>query len=124
MPSFDDFLRLTAERDRLLEANANLRDQLDRANTGRQTLAQELADLDTVRPDVTPTNTTETADNAAQRFASELWRLASGLADRGIELLPNSPIDTAPVDTALAAIDASRRDRSRLARVQARKDHP
>lgn len=41
-------------------------------------------------------------------YAGSVWRLASGLADRGIPLLEDRPIDGAPVDTALAELDRLR----------------
>jgi hypothetical protein len=59
-------------------------------------------------------NATETADSAARRYAGEIWRLASGLADRDVPLAPDAPIDTAPVDTALATIDQLRYERHLL----------
>lgn len=59
-----------------------------------------------------PVDAEETADAAARRFAGELERLAADLAERGFELDPDAPVDSAPVDTALAALDrvASERD--------------
>lgn len=54
-----------------------------------------------------PTNTTERPEDALQAFADELWRLASGLADRGIELR-DGPVHGAAVDTALAELDTLR----------------
>lgn len=58
-----------------------------------------------LEPTAAPTNTTERAEDAARRFAGELQRLLDGLAERGIEPAPESPVGTAAVDTALAAYD-------------------
>lgn len=65
-----------------------------------------------------PTNTRETAASAVRRFACELQRLAEGLEARGIEAPPASPIDTAYVDAALAAIDRLAYERRILGRAR------
>lgn len=55
-----------------------------------------------------PRDTEATPRAAAQHLAGLLWRLAGGLAERGIELAPDAPIDEAPVVTALAEVDRLR----------------
>jgi hypothetical protein len=72
--------------------------------------ARETAPVGTPAPADNPTHTEETAAAAAQRFAGELSRLAEGLRVRGIVLLPYAPAGTAPVDTALDALDRARSD--------------
>lgn len=59
------------------------------------------------QPAAEPTNTTERAEDTVRRFAGELWRLASGLADRGIPLR-DGEVQGAAVDTALAELDRLR----------------
>ncbi len=60
-----------------------------------------------------PVNTVERPEDAARRFADELWRLATGLADRGIPLV-DGPVDKAPVTTVLAELDRLRTRRDDL----------
>lgn len=59
-------------------------------------------------PAAGPVNIEERSEDALQRFANELWRLSSGLADRGIPLR-DGPVHGAAVDTALTELDSLRR---------------
>lgn len=64
----------------------------------------------------------ERPEATARRFATQLERLAQGLADRGIPLL-DRPVDEAAVDTALAVIDEPRAYPVRLAVQACRRQH-
>lgn len=63
---------------------------------------------DALTPPAQPTNISERPEDAVRRFALELVRLGEGLSDRGIPLR-DGPVHGAPVDTALAELDALRR---------------
>ncbi|MDG4832405.1 hypothetical protein O7627_24300 [Solwaraspora sp. WMMD1047] len=76
---------------------------LDHAAAAGQ-LASAVDRLDADEPQE-PTDTAETPDAAARRFAGELERLRTGLLDRSIQPDPWALIGTGPVDTALEAID-------------------
>jgi hypothetical protein len=61
-------------------------------------------------PDPEAVNDADRPEDAAHHFAAELVRLNTELARRGYQPSPGTPLDTAPVDTALAAVDRLTRD--------------
>lgn len=96
---------LDAERAQWQAEIANLRQLVAGRADGEPLTVAEVRTALRIGPQ--PTNTTERPEDTLQRFAGELWRLCSGLTDRGIPLR-DGPIHGGGVDTALAELDRLR----------------